>query len=177
MREERMIEDRHDAPPIPEAEPAAGGADAVEEAARLRSELVRMAAEFDNYRKGVAREREIHREKARDEAALALLPVYDVLQRALHAHSCEEEGTALREVLAQLQGLVEEALRRLGCEAYSSVGKTFDPLYHEALFAEQADVDKNVILDEFERGFVRNDRVVRPAKVKVSLGRPGGVTE
>ena len=172
-----MIEDRHDAPIVPEVGTADAADAAAEELERLRADLVRMAAEFDNYRKGVTREREIHREKARDEAALALLPVYDALQRAVHAHSCEEEGTALREGLAQLQGLVDEVLRRLGCEAYDSVGKMFDPLYHEALFAEQADVDKNVILDEFERGFVRNDRVVRPAKVKVSLGRPGGVTE
>ncbi len=55
------------------------------------------------------------------------------------------------------------------------MNKPFDPLYHEALFAEETDVERNVILDEFERGFTRNGRVVRPAKVKVSLGRPGGV--
>lgn len=171
-----MTEDRHDAPAVPDA--AADDRNvAAEEIVCLRADLARLAAEFDNYRKAMMREREIHRERALDEAALALLPVYDALQRALHAHPCEEEGPVLREGLAQVRGLIEEALRRLGCEAYESVGRTFDPLYHEALFAEQADIDKNVILDEFECGFLRNDRVVRPAKVKVSLGRPGGVTE
>ncbi len=177
MWEEKVIEDRHDEPVLPEGGTAEATPARAEEIGRLRSELVRLAAEFDNYRKGVAREREILREKARDEAALALLPVYDALQRALQAHSCEDGGPALSEGLAQLQRLVEEALKRLGCEGYDSVGKAFDPLYHEALFAEEADVERNTILAEFERGFLRGGRVIRPAKVKVSLGRQGGVTE
>lgn len=167
-----MTEDRHDAPIAPDARPA--DQPAAEEAVRLRADLLRLAAEFDNYRKGVAREREIHREKGLDEAALALLPVHDALQRALQAHACEGEGTALREGLTQLQRLVEEALNRLGCEGYDAVNKQFDPLYHEALFAEETDVERNLILAEFERGFTRNGRVIRPAKVKVSLGRQGG---
>ncbi|MEW6217549.1 MAG: nucleotide exchange factor GrpE [Candidatus Bipolaricaulota bacterium] len=172
-----MIEDRHDAPITPDTVVAEEMNAAAEEIARLRSDLVRLAAEFDNYRKAALREREMYREKARDEAALAVLPVYDALQRALDAHADDERNTELRGGLAQLKGLVEEALKRLGCEGYDCVGAAFDPLYHEALFAEEADVEKNVILDEFERGFVRDGRVVRPAKVKVSLGRPGGVTQ
>lgn len=169
-----MTEDRHDEPLVAD-EGTARTATEVEEIGRLRSDLLRLAAEFDNYRKGIAREREIYREKAWDEAALALLPVYDALERARRAHPGEKEGAALREGLVQLQGLIEEALKRLGCEGYDSVDRAFDPLYHEALLAEQSDADKNVILAEFERGFVRNGRVIRPAKVKVSLGRPGGV--
>jgi len=102
--------------------------------------------------------------------------VYDALQRALLAHA-DEEPSPLREGLIQVQGLVEEALRRLGCEGYDSVGKAFDPLYHEALFVEESDAERNVILAEFERGFVRDGRVVRPAKVKVSLGRDQEVSE
>jgi len=170
-----MTEDRHDAPIAPDTVAAEEMNAAAEEIRRLRSDFVRLAAEFDNYRKGVAREREIHREKALDEAALALLPVYDALQRALGAHPCAEESAL--QGLIQLRGLIEEALRRLGCEGYDSVSKPFDPLYHEALLAEETDVERNVILAEFERGFVRNDRVLRPAKVKVSLGRPGGVSK
>lgn len=172
-----MTEDRHDEPVLAEAGTAQKTTAERQENERLRLDLVRLAAEFDNYRKGVARERDILRDKARDEAALALLPVYDALERALTAHPDENDGATLRHGLGQLRGLVEEALRWLGCEAYDSAGKGFDPLYHEALVAEEADADKNVILAEFERGFVRNGRVVRPAKVKVSLGRPGGVSK
>lgn len=168
-----MNEDRDE--PLVGGEGAPGGADASpDEIGRLRSDLLRLAADFDNYRKAVAREREIVRAKAGDEAACALLPVYDALQRALGAHPDAE--SELRQALLQLKGLVEEALRRLGCEGYDSVGKAFDPLYHEALLAEESDLEKNVILDEFERGFVREGRVIRPAKVKVSLGRGGVAT-
>lgn len=158
-----MSDDRHDEPVVS----VEGSADEAE----LRRELLRLAAEFDNYRKAVARERELLRERALDEAALALLPVYDALGRALAARG---DGDPLREDLLRLQGLVEEALARLGCQAYSSLGKPFDPLYHEALWAEEAESEKNTILAEYERGFVRQGRVLRPAKVKVSLGRPGG---
>jgi molecular chaperone GrpE len=168
-----MIEDRHDEPLVAEGGTATESA-AAEEVHRLRSDLVRLAADFDNYRKGVAREREILREKARDEAVLAVLPVYDALERALHAHAGPAEGSSLRDGLSQVGGLVEDALRRLGCEWFDSVGQRFDPLYHEALFAEESDVEKDVILAEFERGFMRNGRVIRPAKVKVSLGKHGG---
>jgi molecular chaperone GrpE len=167
---EEMIEDRHDDPLVAEDGIATEAAVAAE-VQRLRSDLVRLAAEFDNYCKQATREREILREKARDEAVLALLPVYDALERALHAHAGTEGGSSLRDGLAQIQGLVEDALRRLGCEAYDVVGQRFDPLYHEAVFAAESDAEKNVILAEFERGFLRNGRVVRPAKVKVSLGR------
>lgn len=158
-----MTEDRHDAPLIPEAPPP--------DADRLQRELVALAAEFDNYRKSVARERELLRERALDEAALALLPVYDALRLGL---ADPGTGEALRETLSRLQGLVEESLRRLGCEGYDAVNAAFDPLYHDAVLAEESDLEKNVILAELARGFMRNGRVLRPAKVKVSLGRRGG---
>ncbi len=158
-----MTDDLHDAPTVPETEAPAPDA--------LRRELLALAAEFDNYRKAVARERELLRERALDEAALALLPVYDALQLALADPGA---GDALREPLSRLQGLVEESLRRLGCEGYDSVGARFDPLYHDAVLAEASDCERNVILAEFARGFTRRGRVLRPAKVKVSLGRGGG---
>lgn len=164
-----MTEDRHDDPVLAE-----GTAAPADEVRRLRADYLKLAAEFDNYRKAVAREREILREKALDEAALALLPVYDALERACAAHAGPEDA-ALRTGLDQVRGLVEEALRRLGCEGFDSVGKEYDPLYHEVVLVGEADEERNRILAEFERGFVRNGRVLRPAKVKVSLGRQGGV--
>jgi len=173
-----MTEERHDEP-IATGERTSEGANAErdEEIQRLRADLVRLAADFDNYRKGVAREREIVAGRAWDEAALALLPVYDALERALRAHPDEHGGEAreLRDGLERVKGLVEEALRRVGCEGFDSLGQAFDPLYHEVVLAEEADEERNRILAEFERGFVRNGRVLRPAKVKVSLGRQGGV--
>jgi len=173
-----MTEDRHDEPLVAE-EGTAAAANAAEEIHRLRSDVVRIAADFDNYRKQVAREREIVAGRAWDEAVLTLLPVYDALQRALRAHAGVPDGEAkeLRDGMERVQGLMEETLRRLGCEGFDSLGQVFDPLYHEVMLAVEADEQRNRILAEFERGFVRNGRVLRPAKVKVSLGSPGGVKQ
>lgn len=144
-----------------------------QEEKRLREELLRLAAEFDNYRKEVARERELWREQALDEALLLFLPVYDALERAL---SADQDPTQLREGLRAVHGLFTEILARLGCQPIPSLGAEFDPLYHEAVLAEASDQPKNRILAELERGWTRRGRVLRPAKVKVSLGPKGGET-
>ncbi|MCR4392260.1 MAG: nucleotide exchange factor GrpE [Candidatus Acetothermia bacterium] len=145
-----------------------------DEASRLRADLLRLAADFDNYRKEVAREREALASRAVDEALLAFLPVCDALERALAAFRQDGDAQALGEGLGRVSALAEEVLRRLGCEPIPSVGRKFDPAYHEVLSAQVSDEERYVILEEFERGFVRNGRVLRPAKVKVSLGREGG---
>lgn len=146
-----------------------------EEIRRLRGELLHLAAEFDNYRKQVARERESLAERALDQAVLAVLPAYDALERALNGHpQGDGDFRSLREGVERVRALAADLLARLGCVPYTSLGAKFDPLYHEVVAAEVSDMDKNVILAEFERGWTRGSRVIRPAKVKVSLSRTGG---
>ncbi len=145
------------------------------EVEQLRAELLRLAADFENYRKQVAREREALLERALDQAILAVLPAYDALERALEAHPAQDgDYRALRQGLEQVRTLFLEHLGKLGCAPYTSQGQKFDPLYHEAVLTEASDEEKNVILAELERGWTRNGRVLRPAKVKVSLGKKGG---
>ncbi|MGB9757444.1 MAG: nucleotide exchange factor GrpE [Candidatus Bipolaricaulaceae bacterium] len=138
---------------------------------RLKEELLRLAAEFDNYKKEVAKEREFWRERAMDEALLLFLPVYEALERAVNT---DQDLNELREGLRALQGLFQEVLARLDCQPIPTVGMDFDPLYHEAVVAEESDQPRNRILAELERGWTRKGRVLRPAKVKVSLGPKGG---
>jgi len=138
---------------------------------RLKEELLRLAAEFDNYKKEVARERELWRERALDEALLLFLPVYEALEQAL---TTDQDPAQLREGLRAVHALFSEILARLGCQPIPSVGADFDPLYHEAVLVEASDQPKNKILAELTRGWVRQGRVLRPAKVKVSLGPKGG---
>lgn len=141
------------------------------EAKSLKEELLRLAAEFDNYKKEVAKEREFWRERAMDEALLLFLPVYEALERALDT---DQDLDGLRQGLRAVQGLFQEILARLDCRPIPTVGTDFDPLYHEAVVAEESDQPKNRILAELERGWTRKGRVLRPAKVKVSLGPKGG---
>lgn len=136
-----------------------------------REEFLLLAAEFDNYRKAVAKERELWRERAVDEAVLLFLPVYEALERAL---SADQDLEQLREGLRAVYSLFREILSRLDCKPIPAVGEDFDPLYHEAVLAEESDQPKNKILAELERGWTRQGRVLRPAKVKVSLGPKGG---
>jgi molecular chaperone GrpE len=137
---------------------------------KLREELLRLAADFDNYRKEVARERELWRERTLDEAVLIFLPIYEALERA----AADEDSESLRQGLLAVLGLFQATLSKLGCSPISSLGQDFDPLYHEAVLAEHSPEPKNKILAEIERGWMRNGRVLRPAKVKVSLGPKGG---
>ncbi len=140
----------------------------------LREELLRLAAEFDNYKKEVARERELWRQRALDEALLLFLPVYEALERALNA---DQDLGQLREGLRAVHNLFGEILSRLDCKPIPAVGTDFDPLYHEAVLAEESPEPKNKILAELERGWIRQGRVLRPAKVKVSLGPKGGESQ
>ncbi len=142
-----------------------------QEEKRLKEEVLRLAAELDNYKKAVARERELWRERALDEAVLHFLPVYEALERALNT---EQDPAQLREGLRAVYHLFTEILSRLGCQPIPALGADFDPLYHEAVLAEASDQPKHKILAELERGWTRQGRVLRPAKVKVSLGPQGG---
>ena len=137
---------------------------------KLREELLRLAADFDNYRKEVARERELWRDRTLDEAVLIFLPIDEALERA----AAEENSESLRHGRMAVLGLVQATLSKLGCSPISSLGQDIDPLYHEAVLAEHSPEPKNKILAEIERGWMRNGRVLRPAKVKVSLGPKGG---
>ncbi|MCS7216476.1 MAG: nucleotide exchange factor GrpE [Candidatus Bipolaricaulota bacterium] len=145
--------------------------EALTQEGRLKEELLRLAAEFDNYKKAVARERELWRERALDEAVLLFLHVYEALERALAA---DQDPAQLQEGLRAVHRLFTEILARLGCQPIPAVGEAFDPLYHEAVAAEASAEPKNTVLAEFERGWTRQGRVLRPAKVKVSLGPKGG---
>lgn len=137
----------------------------------LREELLKLAAEFDNYRKEVAKEREKAWENGVDTAVLQFLPAYEALEQALAVH---QDSQQLREGLSAVLNLFREVLTRLGCTPIPAVGEEFDPLYHEALLAEPSPEPKNRVLAELERGWLRHGRVLRPAKVKVSLGPQGG---
>ena len=149
---------------------AAELAQALEQAEAARDELIadlqRVAADFDNYRKRVAREQEALVQRAHARLVEALLPVLDDLERALVAAAIHEEAKLedgvqlvhrqLRDVLAK-EGLVEIA-----------TDGVFDPHVHEALAAVPAQADEGTILDVTHKGYLLGDRVLRPARVIVA---------
>lgn len=136
--------------------------------------LLRLAAEFENYKKRIERERASAVSYANETLLERLLPVVDNLERALAA--AEPKGgqdglvagveITLRELL--------EVLRREGVEPIVAEGEPFDPTVHEAVMTQpSSDVPEGDVLLQIEKGYRYRDRILRPAKVVVSSGPAG----
>jgi molecular chaperone GrpE len=131
-------------------------------------DLKRVAAEFDNYRKRVARDQQSLAARAHERLVKELLPVLDDLERALAAAALPEEAKfedGVRLVHRELQ----EALAKEGLAEIETNGH-FDPHVHEALLSQPSDQDEGAILEVLQKGYRLGDRVLRPARVVVSQG-------
>ena len=133
--------------------------------------LKRLQAEFDNFRKRSARDAADCAERTVDRTLLDVLPIYDNLRRAFAALADDGDAASFIEgterIFAQFAALLEE--RRVA--PIPAIGEPFDPKFHEALLGVPSDRPRHVILEEFERGYCRDGRVLRPSKVKVSQGQ------
>ena len=158
-----------------ESNAPASGADAPDTLDTLRQDrdelqdrLLRTAAEFDNYRKRTDRERRELTEAVGADFIRDVLPVVDDLERALAA----AEGSAdpaLRSGVELIHRQLLEALRRRGAEPFESIGRDFDPAWHEAVASEPARGRRDgEIVDELRRGYRIGARLLRPAQVKVA---------
>ena len=129
--------------------------------------LLRLAADFDNYKKRAAREREEYVALANERLLKELLPVLDDLERALNAAEDHEEAQ-LEEGVRLVHRSLASLLARNGVEEIATDGK-FDPHVHEALLAQPAeDREQGDVLDVIQKGYRLGDRVVRPARVIVA---------
>ena len=131
--------------------------------------LLRVAADFDNYKKRVAREKEEWTKFANEDLIKAILPFIDNLQRAInHAEKVEDTGVLIEGVRLTIQQLLQ-ALNKFGLSSFESVGKPFDPTMHEAMLVVETDKhEPNQVVEEFQKGYLLNDRLLRPATVSVS---------
>ena len=126
-------------------------------------DLRRVTAEYANYRRRTERERDAIRDRATGDAARAILPVLDDLDRA-EAHGDLAEGGPLTAIAQKLRG----AVTKLGITPYGEQGELFDPHQHDAIFQrESPDVEKPTVSDVVERGYRIGDTTLRVAKVVV----------
>ncbi|MDR1217707.1 MAG: nucleotide exchange factor GrpE [Oscillospiraceae bacterium] len=151
------------------ASPDADGADAgaAEDAiAAERDKYLRLAAEYDNFRKRSVKEREALYTQVRSDTIAKLLPVYDNLARALK-QECADEAF-YKGVEMTMTGLCE-ILSGMGVEEIESVGAKFDPERHRALaHFEDPELGEGAITEEFEKGFTFGGKVIRFAAVAVA---------
>jgi molecular chaperone GrpE len=148
-----------------------------EEVARLRQELgeaLKLAgerltrlqylqADFDNYRKGLEKEKEQAVRLAGEALVRDLLPVLDDLEKALPSLSDEKN----REGFRLLSRKLDKILGSHGLESIESLGKQFDPNFHEAIARGAGSAEDGTILEEYQKGYRFRAKVIRPAKVKI----------
>jgi molecular chaperone GrpE len=131
--------------------------------------LLRVAADFDNYKKRATREKEEWTKFANEDLIKAILPFMDNLERAVnHAEKVEDTGVLIEGVRLTIQQLLQ-ALNKFGLFPFESLGKPFDPAMHEAILLVPTDQhEPNQVVEEFQKGYLLNDRLIRPATVSVS---------
>ncbi len=131
--------------------------------------LLRLAADFENYKKRAARDKEDWTKFANEDMIRAILPFIDNLERAVnHAQKVADTGVLIEGVRLTLQQILQ-SLNRFGLSSFQSVGKPFDPTVHEAMLVVETDQhEPNQVVEEFQKGYLLNDRLLRPATVSVS---------
>jgi len=141
---------------------------AEKKAADNYDKYVRTVAELDNYRKRAAREKADAIQYGNENLLRDILPLVDGMDRALE-HACNSEDfEAFRKGLKLLQGQLLGCLQKHGVEMIDTAGKDFDPHVHEAMLqVESAEHEDSQVVGEFERGYLLNGRLLRPAKVSV----------
>jgi molecular chaperone GrpE len=134
----------------------------------LQDRLLRTAAEFDNYRKRIDRERRDQADAALADALEDLLPVMDNLERALQSPT-GESGDAYRKGVELIHRQMGDLLRKRGVKPIEAVGADFDPRYHQAVVQEvSSDHREGEVMEELRRGYMLGERLLRPAMVKVA---------
>ena len=128
--------------------------------------LQRLKAEFDNYRKRVARDQQELAARAHERLIREVLPVLDDLERALAHEGDMEEGVRL------IHRQLSESLAREGLTEVQTDGK-FDPHTQEALLSQPSDQEEGAVIEVLQKGYKLGDRVLRPARVVVSQGADG----
>ncbi|MET0200389.1 MAG: nucleotide exchange factor GrpE [Gaiellaceae bacterium] len=136
------------------------------------NDLKRVAAEFENYRKRVARDQESLVARAHERLVKELLPVLDDLERALAAAE-EHEEAKLEEGVRLVHRELAAALQREGLAEIDTDGQ-FDPHVHEALLSQPSDAEEGSVIEVVQKGYTLGDRVVRPARVVVAAPKPEG---
>lgn len=144
-------------------------AEARADAVRFKDQWMRVAADFDNYRKRARRDVEDSRKAGREELLKDLLPVFDNLERGVHSAQRAQDVKAVVDGLSMILRQFTEVLARVGIAKVPTTGKAFDPSVHEAI--QQIETDEHpagTVVAEVQPGYMQADRLVRAAMVVVA---------
>jgi len=134
----------------------------------LQDRLLRTAAEFDNYRKRMDRERRDLAEYAAADILKDLLPILDNFERALQAPAAPDTD-AFRKGIELIHKQMLDLLKKRGVKPIVALGTDFDPNFHQAVIHEPSSTHREgEVMEELQRGFLLGERLLRPAMVKVA---------
>jgi len=144
----------------------------VAEVETLSDRLLRLHAEFENYKKRMARERSEFVKFANEALILEFLPVLDSLERALATARSAAEAQAVAEGLEIILRLFQTTLEKVGVKVIEALEREFDPNLHQAVAqVESPDGRDNIVMEEVRKGYLLEGRLLRPSMVKVSKTR------
>ena len=162
LPEEEVVQET----PAQEAAEAVTEAPAADEVKAESDRYLRLMAEYDNFRKRSAKEREAIYTDVRVDTVGKFLPVYDNLQRALATATADE---AYKKGVEMTFNQLCEVFKKMGVEEIEAVGKTFDPNFHNAVMhVDDEEKGENEIVEEFQKGFKVGEKVIRFSMVKVA---------
>ena len=170
--DEKTLENETVSDPVKELENRCETAE--QESKQNYERLLRVSADFENFKKRSFRETDDFRKYANELLLLELLTVVDNLERAIQSTSGEnnEAGCVIEGVEMTLKALLK-IFERFSVKLIEAVGKPFDPNFHQAMMQEASDLyPENTIISEFQKGYMLHDRLLRPSMVVVSKG-PG----
>ncbi len=135
--------------------------------------LLRSEADFQNLKKRTEKEKEDTRKYALQDIVVGILNVLDHIERGIQAYNDLENETLDKEEVLKGLELIYKDLKEVLCAhglcEIECIGKEFDPYYHEALATIcSEETEDNVIVEEFQKGYILNDRVIRPSRVKIA---------
>jgi molecular chaperone GrpE len=161
------------AEPVADAAPESAESKLREERDKYKDQLLRTAADFDNYRKRTQKDIAEEKRRAREDVIRELLPVFDNLERAVSAATGASDVSAIVEGVRMVLRLFEDQAGRLGLTKIPAVGERFDPAIHDAI--QQVETDEHApgtVINEVVPGFRLDGKLVRPAMVVVARKPP-----
>ena len=147
-----------------------------QDVAEKHDQLLRVSADFENYKKRMNRQMDDLRKYANESLLKDLLSVVDNLERAINSaaqKTGEPIDSCVLEGVEMTLGEITKLLTRYNVTPIEAMGKPFDPAYHEAVMQEPSrEYPENTVVNEFQKGYMIHDRLLRPAMVVVSKGQP-----
>ncbi len=132
----------------------------------LQTKLTRLQADFQNYKKRTEKDKALFVDYGIESMTIDMLPILDNFQRALS--TSEDEDNLFYKGLCMIEKQFTEALEKNGVKEIEALGKEFDPKFHHAVSTQESEEKPGIILEVSQKGYIINEKVIRPAMVIVS---------